>query len=167
VAADHEEGSHFLILFLWTFVFEDSANLAVLSLGVGVASSRKSDFVPRRRGSNTSNRPEVRANATFLTKLSNKEIHLKISLRLGLIFCPIGDVLGNQIAIKCRQTTGIKVLGGKYKMIKILKNVCLSLQISTCQPFSMGLFVTSTSISPVMTKLNLTMDNSLAINIIV
>jgi hypothetical protein len=42
-----------------------------------VASPRKSDFVPWRRGSNTSNRSEVSANMTFLAKLSNKEIYLK------------------------------------------------------------------------------------------
>jgi hypothetical protein len=47
-----------------------------MSLRAGVASpgkSRKSDFVPQRRGSNTSNRSEV--NVTFLAKLSNKEIY--------------------------------------------------------------------------------------------
>jgi hypothetical protein len=32
-------------------------------------------FVPQRRGSNTLNRSEVSANATFLVKLSNKEIY--------------------------------------------------------------------------------------------
>jgi hypothetical protein len=55
---------------------------------VGVASprkSRKSDFVPQRRRSNTLNRSEVSANANFLAKLSNREIYLKMALRLGLI----------------------------------------------------------------------------------
>jgi hypothetical protein len=59
-----------------------------------IASSRKSNFVPQRRGNNTSNRPEVSAKANFLAKLSNKEIHLKMVLRLGLInliVCPVGE----------------------------------------------------------------------------
>jgi hypothetical protein len=59
--------------------------LAVLSLGTGVASPRKSDFVPWRRGSDTSNRSEVNANVTFMAKLSSKETYLKMVLRLGLI----------------------------------------------------------------------------------
>jgi hypothetical protein len=39
-------GLHPLKLFLWTVVSVDSANLVVLSPGSGVASPRKSDFVP-------------------------------------------------------------------------------------------------------------------------
>jgi hypothetical protein len=42
-----------------------------LSIEPGVASPRKSEFVPRRRESDTSNGSEVSANANFLTKLSN------------------------------------------------------------------------------------------------
>jgi hypothetical protein len=41
------------------------------------------------------NRSEVRANATFSAKLSNKEMYKKVALKLGLInliACPIGHV---------------------------------------------------------------------------
>jgi hypothetical protein len=58
--------------------------MAILSLVVGVASpgkSRKSDFVPWRKGE--LNRSEVNANANFLAKLSNKEIYFKMTLRLA------------------------------------------------------------------------------------
>jgi hypothetical protein len=47
--------------------------------------SRKSDFVLWKGGNNTLNRSDVSANATFLDKLSNKEIYLKMAVRLGLI----------------------------------------------------------------------------------
>jgi hypothetical protein len=58
-------------------VSEDFANLAVLSPGVKSSFSQKVRFVPQKRRNNTSNRSEVSANATFLAKLSNKEIYFK------------------------------------------------------------------------------------------
>jgi hypothetical protein len=60
--------------------------LSVLSFRGEVASPikfRKSDFVPWKRGNKTSNRSEVKANATFLAKLSSKEIYLKMGLSMG------------------------------------------------------------------------------------
>jgi hypothetical protein len=90
-----------LKLFLRTFASKDPANLTVLSLQSQewLLSESHSFFqkvrpVPRRRGSNTSNRSEVSANVAFLAKLSNKEIYWKIAVRLGLIKSnyPIMDV---------------------------------------------------------------------------
>jgi hypothetical protein len=60
--------------------------LAVLSIRAGVASlgkSRKSDFVPWRKRSNTPNTSEVSADVTFLPKLSHKEIYFLKKWLLG------------------------------------------------------------------------------------
>jgi hypothetical protein len=103
-------------------ISEDFANLAVLSIKEGVTSPRKSDFVPRRRGSNTSNRTKMPMQL-FLAKLSNKEIYLKMALSLSLIKsnCPIEDVL---IPLNCKVSAGdIRFLQGKYKTTPIFKNV--------------------------------------------
>jgi hypothetical protein len=108
-------------------------------LETGVDSSRKSDLSHRGRGSNVLNRSELRVNATFLAKLSNKEIYLKMVLRLGFIRanCPIGNILTPLNFCKVSADNNYKVLflQGKCKMTPILKNVCPGCQISICQSY--------------------------------
>jgi hypothetical protein len=72
----------------------------------------ESENCPTEKGA--SNRSEVSANATFLAKLSNKEIYRKWLLGfIGDVVTPLND---------CEELAdnSYKVLQGKYKMIPIL-----------------------------------------------
>jgi hypothetical protein len=58
--------------------------LAVLSITAGVASPRKAKKSILYHEGGAVKRSEVSANVTFLAKLSNKEIYLKMVLKNGL-----------------------------------------------------------------------------------